>query len=182
MFPPQPDGIWDVRTATRSGTTSEGEDRYRRGLYTFFRRTSPYPLHDVRRHQPRVLHGAARPDEHAAAGADLLNDQVFFEAARALADRVTERLAAPDRRSTAARQRRVPALHSAGQPERARIDLIVARTSGNWRTTGPGRPTPPRSLRSRRTTASRDAICAELAAWTLVANVLLNLDERDEVN
>ena len=31
------------RTATRSGSPSEGEDRYRRGLYTFIRRTSPYP-------------------------------------------------------------------------------------------------------------------------------------------
>ena len=50
---------------------SEGEDRYRRSLYTFLRRTSPYPMHhDVRRHQPRVLHGAARAHQHAAAGAD----------------------------------------------------------------------------------------------------------------
>ena len=48
-------------------------------------------LHDVRRDEPRVLHGPARAHQHAAAGADVLNDEAFFEAARALAARAAGR-------------------------------------------------------------------------------------------
>ena len=40
VMPPQPDGIWEH--AYRA-TFSEGEDRYRRGIYTYLKRTSPYP-------------------------------------------------------------------------------------------------------------------------------------------
>ena len=43
VFPLQPDGIWDNPYSDAKWVTSEGEDRYRRGLYTFIRRTSPYP-------------------------------------------------------------------------------------------------------------------------------------------
>ena len=71
VFPAQPPGIWNMPFNTDTWTTSEGEDRYRRSLYTFWRRTSPYPgLHDVRCRQPGILHRPARPDEHPAPGAD----------------------------------------------------------------------------------------------------------------
>ena len=44
VFPPQPDGhLGQLHTAATAGSSSDGEDRYRRGLYTFWRRTSPYP-------------------------------------------------------------------------------------------------------------------------------------------
>ena len=43
VFPPQPDGIWNIPYNEDKWTPSEGEDRYRRSLYTFLRRTSPYP-------------------------------------------------------------------------------------------------------------------------------------------
>ncbi|WP_296704527.1 DUF1553 domain-containing protein, partial [Algoriphagus sp.] len=41
--PPQPEGIWQTVYNGESWTEAEGEDRYRRGLYTFIKRTSPYP-------------------------------------------------------------------------------------------------------------------------------------------
>ena len=43
VFPDQPEGVWANPYSDAKWTTSEGEDRYRRGLYTFIRRTSPYP-------------------------------------------------------------------------------------------------------------------------------------------
>ena len=43
VFPLQPPGIWNMPYSSDKWTTSEGEDRYRRSLYTFWRRTSPYP-------------------------------------------------------------------------------------------------------------------------------------------
>ncbi|HSF52972.1 MAG TPA: DUF1553 domain-containing protein, partial [Algoriphagus sp.] len=41
--PHQPEGIWQTVYNGESWTESEGEDKYRRGIYTFLKRTSPYP-------------------------------------------------------------------------------------------------------------------------------------------
>ena len=43
VMPWQPDGIWQVIYSSKQWETSEGDDRYRRALYTLWRRTSPYP-------------------------------------------------------------------------------------------------------------------------------------------
>lgn len=43
VFPPQPDGIMSQQKVARTWTASEGPDRYRRGMYTFFWRASPHP-------------------------------------------------------------------------------------------------------------------------------------------
>ncbi len=43
VMPPQPDGIWEHPYLGNLWKTSEGEDRYRRGIYTYLKRTSPYP-------------------------------------------------------------------------------------------------------------------------------------------
>ncbi len=44
VMPWQPEGIWNVVYNTERWLTSAGEDRYRRCLYTFLRRSSPYPM------------------------------------------------------------------------------------------------------------------------------------------
>ncbi|WP_375583993.1 PSD1 and planctomycete cytochrome C domain-containing protein [Cyclobacterium xiamenense] len=43
VMPPQPDNVWQTVYNGESWKTSEGEDRYRRAVYTFLKRTSPYP-------------------------------------------------------------------------------------------------------------------------------------------
>ena len=44
VYPPQPDGLWQAAfNGQRTWATSMGDDRYRRALYTFWRRTTPYP-------------------------------------------------------------------------------------------------------------------------------------------
>lgn len=43
VMPPQPDNVWQTVYNGESWTTSEGEDRYRRAVYTLLKRTSPYP-------------------------------------------------------------------------------------------------------------------------------------------
>jgi hypothetical protein len=43
VFPRQPDGIWAMPYSGDSWVLSEGEDRFRRAVYTFIRRTAPYP-------------------------------------------------------------------------------------------------------------------------------------------
>ena len=43
VMPWQPEGIWQVVYSSKQWKTSPGADRYRRALYTLWRRTSPYP-------------------------------------------------------------------------------------------------------------------------------------------
>jgi hypothetical protein len=44
VYPPQPDGIYAFTQSRKGWNTSTGPDRYRRGMYTFFYRSAPYPL------------------------------------------------------------------------------------------------------------------------------------------
>jgi hypothetical protein len=81
VYPPQPDGLW--RVAFNGGQnnypTSVGEDRYRRGIYTFWRRTAT-ESHDghIRRPEPRNVHRAACADEHATPGICHFERPCFF--------------------------------------------------------------------------------------------------------
>jgi hypothetical protein len=43
VYPPQPEGVYQVTQVRREWKTSEGEDRYRRGMYTFFQRSAAHP-------------------------------------------------------------------------------------------------------------------------------------------
>src|SRR5262249_34822268 len=43
VMPPQPAGLWRSTYNSRKWVESEGEDRFRRGLYTYLKRTTPYP-------------------------------------------------------------------------------------------------------------------------------------------
>ncbi|MCA9179232.1 MAG: PSD1 domain-containing protein [Planctomycetales bacterium] len=44
VYPPQPEGVYAFTQRQKAWTTSEGEGRYRRGMYTFFYRSAPYPM------------------------------------------------------------------------------------------------------------------------------------------
>nr|WP_094766806.1 PSD1 and planctomycete cytochrome C domain-containing protein [Pseudozobellia thermophila] len=43
VMPPQPEGVWQTVYNGAKWVESKGEDRYRRGIYTYLKRTSPYP-------------------------------------------------------------------------------------------------------------------------------------------
>ncbi len=89
VFPAQPDGIWNMPYNEDRWVESEGEDRYRRSLYTFLRRTSPYPMHMTFDATSREFCAARRVRTNTPLQAlTLLNDRASFDAARALAARV----------------------------------------------------------------------------------------------
>ena len=118
VFPLQPDGIWDNPYSDDAWKTSEGEDRHRRGIYTFIRRTSPYPsfmtFDATSREFCTVRRVRTNTPLQALTG---LNDEAFFEAARALALRV----GTPGRTdAAAARQPRRSGSSRAGSPTSAR--------------------------------------------------------------
>ena len=86
VMPPQPEGVWQVVYSGDKWETSMGEDRYRRGLYTFWRRTSPYPAMMAFDATSREICTVRRIRTNTPMAAPVtLNDPAFVEAAQALA-------------------------------------------------------------------------------------------------
>ena len=174
VFPYQPDGIWTQIYSGDKWEISKGEDKYRRGLYTFWRRTSPYPAFMSFDAPSRELICTRRPRSNTPLQAlTTLNDPAYVEASEALARRMmTEtRGDAADRVTYGFR------LCVARAPRKAEVERLLklyqdelARYKGDGKaseqlsTTELGKPKEKIDLE-------------ELAAWTVVANVLLNLDE-----
>lgn len=86
VMPPQPDGVWQVVYSGDVWATSAGEDRYRRAVYTFLRRSSPYPsliAFDATSRETCTVRRIRTNTPLAALVT--LNDPVYLEAAQALA-------------------------------------------------------------------------------------------------
>lgn len=91
VMPPQPEGIWENPYNGQEWVTSEGEDRYRRAVYTYWKRTNPYPSMVAFDAPSRETSVARRVRTNTPLQALVtLNDPVYVEAARALALRVVE--------------------------------------------------------------------------------------------
>ncbi len=183
-YPPQPEGATALAYSQSPWPVSRGADRYRRGLYTFLKRTAPYAA-SITMDGPTSEATCVRRERSNTPlqALTLLNDAVFVEAAQALARRIIAE--SPDR-SVDARAGRVFRLCLTRSPrpeERARISAFYQQQLARFRSgeldaakvAGLGVKSPPTPLLSPTPTAGTDA--AELAAWTTVARVLLNLDE-----
>ncbi len=174
VYPPQPTGLWQAAfNGQRTYPTSTGEDRYRRGLYTFWRRTIPYPSMATFDAPSRETCTVRRLRTNTPLQAFVtLNDPVFVEAAQALARRIMKEGGA----STEDRARFGLGLVLARPASAEQVKRIVAlfeeerehytkdAKAATALATEPMGPLP----------AGMSA--AEAAAWTVVANVLLNLD------
>jgi len=169
VYPLQPDGIWDNPYSDDAWQTSEGGDRHRRGIYTFIRRTSPYPsfmtFDATSREVCTVRRVRTNTPLQALTG---LNDEAFFEAARALALRVATPRRTPRQRASQAFR-----LVTGRQPDEREVDALVASFK---RQLSHYRARPAEAARVMKAKAPSPDL-AEQAAWTLVANALLNLDE-----
>ena len=177
--PPQPGGLWKAVGFSGSNTDTfvkdTGADKvYRRSLYTFWKRTAPPPQMNILDAPSREACTIRRERTNTPMQAlMLMNDPQFFEAARAFAERTVkeggetpqERIAylfeaatarLPKPREEALLLETFQAHHQelAANPEAAK-ELITI-----------GESTPDETL---------DAV--EVAAWTMIANLILNLDE-----
>ena len=86
VMPPQPDGIWESPYNGDKWIVSKGEDKYRRGLYTYVKRTSPYPsmtTFDVNMRE--VCYVKRIPTNTPLQALVTLNDPVYLEAALSFA-------------------------------------------------------------------------------------------------
>ena len=174
VFPPQPAGLWQAAfNGERTWTTSSGEDKFRRGLYTLWRRTVPYPSMATFDAPSRELCTVRRIRTNTPLQAFVtLNDPVYVEAAQALARRIVGEGGA----STLERARFALRLCLARPPREDQVQQLVTLydqelahyqkdlKSAEQLATDPLGPLP------------KEMDPAELAAWTVIGNVLLNLD------
>ena len=172
--PPQPTGGLSAAFGSSTDwTTSAGEDKFRRGLYTEWRRSNPYPSMSTFDAPNREVCTVRRSRTNTPLQALVtLNDPVYVEAAQALARRnATSGPTARDKALFAFRQvtSRNPTDDELNRLEKlytsSREQLQKQPDHAMKLATEPLGPAP------------KDADIPELAAWTLVSNVLLNLDE-----
>jgi hypothetical protein len=174
VFPPQPEGLWRAAfNGERDYPTSVGDERYRRGLYVFLRRTIPNPTLSTFDAPSREACTFRRlPTNTPLQAFVTLNDPVFVEAAQGLARRIL-RESGPD-----ARERIRYALRLClGRPPTGAQEEIVAshfdqELAHYIQNEADARKLAAEPLESAQTHHG----VAEIAAWTSVANVLLNLD------
>ena len=91
VMPSQPEGVWNVIRHVADWEKSEGGDQYRRGLYTFWRRVSPYPSMISFDVPSREFCVSKRIRTNTPIQALItLNDPVYVEASNALAKKMLE--------------------------------------------------------------------------------------------
>ncbi len=172
VFPPLPAGVAALSYSNRfKWKTSEGEERYRRGLYTFFKRTAPHPnLITFDCPDSNTTNVRRRTSNTPLQALTMLNNEVFVEASRAFARRLLEMEAASDD------QRMQQALRfcigrEPAEAETARfVDLLE-----NGRRYYRAHPESGKKLIGNY--LPNGVAAPEAAAWVAVARTALNLDE-----
>ena len=180
VYPPQPDGLWQAAfNGERNYPTSMGADRYRRGLYTFWRRTVPYPsmaTFDAPSREACTLR--RQPTNTPLQALVTLNDPAYIEFAQGFAIRVLTESKGTDR------QRAAWALENATlqKPTSKQIDAVVALLTAE-------RTRLSKDMESAKQLADptahplpKNLDIVDAAAWTVTSNVILNLDQVLTIN
>jgi len=173
VMPPQPDGLWKSAYSGEKWIAAKGEDRYRRGLYTYAKRTAPYPAMTTLDAPSREICTVRRLNTNTPLQALVtLNDTAFVEMAQSLARKMYEGGKTLEERIAHGMKR---ALFRPAKAEEITVlkELFASRLA---------------HFDAKAEEAKKFACeplgplpegwsVAELAAWTAVANVILNLDE-----
>ena len=173
VMPPQPDGLWQVVYSNDQWSTSPGEDKYRRALYTFWRRTNPYPLMTAFDGPTREYCVLRRSRSNTPLQAlNTLNDPAFIAAAQGFARRIAAR-------PGDARERVVYAFHAclSRMPSPQEAQRLVSLFESEYDHFKKDVKAAEKMAASELGPPGSGEKLDELAAWTVVANVLLNLDE-----
>jgi mono/diheme cytochrome c family protein len=175
VHPYQPKGYWSyLNFPPREWDDDEGEDQYRRGLYTWWQRTFPQPsllAFDAPSREECVAERT--PSNVPQQALVLLNDPTYVEAARVFAARIVKE----GGRSFEDRLRwaYARALAREPRPEETRIlaDLYAKHRAGYEA----NRRAAERLLTVGQAPGARGKRAVELASWTSVARAILNLPE-----
>jgi hypothetical protein len=169
VMPYQPAGIWLSPWNGRTWERSTGEDQYRRAIYTYWKRSSPYPSLMSFDGVPREVCTARRIRTNTPLQAlTTLNDSVYIETSRFLAFRLKKQFAADVGQMIAAGYREVtgrPVI-----PARQRVlEKLYVEALDRFRN-DPDKTCEMTGLQDEHNNP-------ETAALVVVTNALFNLDE-----
>ncbi len=172
VYPPMPA---DVAALSYMGNfkwkESTGPDRYRRGMYTFFKRTAPYPnLMTFDCPDANTTTVLRQTSNTPLMALTTLNDVVFVESAQALAKRVLAEQHADD----AARLTRAFRLCVARPPsaqELAEYQELLAASRGYYKTQAEA------AKKLLGSEPPADVEAPEAAAWVATLRIMMNMDE-----
>ncbi len=177
VYPPQPPGMWRAAfNGQRNWATSKGEDRYRRGLYTFWRRSVPYPSMATFDAPSREVCNLRRIRTNTPLQAFVtLNDPVYVEIAQAMARRIISEGGSTDaERIKFALQ--LVLIRPPSKTEQQVISDLFQKELANFKQ-NPEAAKALTALKSDMTvTTGKLPDPTQLAAWTAITNILLNLD------
>lgn len=172
VFPPLPPDIAALSYAGNfKWTNSTGEDRYRRGMYTFFKRTAPHPnltVFDCPDSNTTCIQ--RRASNTPLQALTTLNNEVFVEASQALARRLLAAPVSSDEERLTLAIRRCVARPPTGEELQAFGELLTS--SRQWYA-GHAADGPP-TVGSFQTSGIS---AQEAAAWVATARIIMNLDE-----
>ena len=167
VMPYQPEGIWMSVYNGEKWTLSKGDDQYRRGVYTFIKRTSPYPSLIMFDGSSREVCISRRIRTNTPLQALVtLNDPVFVDAARALAKRMMTSDTASNGRAIA-KGYRLLTFRDIPEAKLNVLNQLYDDAADVYRSD---------TAALHALTREKDATF-RLGAMTIVANALLNLDE-----
>jgi hypothetical protein len=179
VHPYQPKGLWE-EIAFGDGFTSQtytqghGDDLYRRSLYTFWKRTSPPPAMITFDAPDREKCTARRTITNTPLQAlAMLNDPTYVEAARALATRMLTQ-AGRDQNARLAYGFR---LAVAREPAPRELGILRETLTAGLADYKRHEDRAETLLRNGESPVDPRLNKVELAAWTTVASMILNLDE-----
>ena len=173
--PPQPSiGLNAAFGGGIDWQTSTGDDKYRRGLYTTWRRSNPYPSMAAFDAPNREVCTVRRSRTNTPLQALVtLNDPVYVEAAQALARRAIAE-AGPTPANRVDRLFKLCLARPPREAETQRIVQLYEQALADFQQS-------PEEARKMATdplgSPAANVDLADLAAWTVVSNVMLNLDE-----
>jgi hypothetical protein len=172
--PYQPPGYWAyLNFPTREWQNDKGEGLYRRGLYTYWQRTFPHPSLLAFDAPSREECTVERPRSNTPLQAlVLLNDPTYVEAARVLAERMVRAGDGVEPRIQFAYRQ---ALCRQAGPEEVKV--LSALSEQHFRQFRADQPAASALISTGDYPVPKDIDAAELAAWTSVARVVLNLHE-----
>lgn len=174
VFPPIPDGIDALSYAGNfKWTTSKGEDRYRRGMYTFFKRTAPHPdLTAFDCPDANTTNVKRTVSNTPLQALTTLNAEAFAEAAQALAKRVLTDASLKDDASRLTRAFRACVSRAPTKHELTAMSKLLDEARYAYQN-GPA----DEAKAAIGAHAVSNVPPSENAAWVATARIVLNLDE-----
>ncbi len=171
VYPPQPEGIYVLTQNKKSWPEEQGANRFRRGMYTYFWRSSPYPMLPTFDAPNSNTTCTRRVRSNTPLQAlTLANDQSLFELIQGFALRILQE--GPDYDEGRLSQAFQICLSRTPADHELEVLTQYLNEQRKW-----FKKSPKQAKQVAASDLPQEIEVSEAASWTAVARVLMNLDE-----